>query len=325
MAKQVVKKGDTSRIEYIFIQDSSSTVGAGLTGLVFNSASLVASYNRTQGVRVAVTLATQTVTGAFSSGGFVEVDATNMPGLYRFDPPDAAFATGVDKTVFQLKGAANMAPVNLEYQLVDYDPEDAVRLGLTAMPNAAADAGGGLVISDAGGLDMDAVLSGNTPQTADHTAGIADIPTVAEFDARTLIAASYFDPAVDTVALVTLVNSLATNSVDALALNDDAVTEILTGVWNAARASFQVAGSFGESHAPILNGEAAAGTLSATQSTTNLTAFADDELIGRTIYFITGARAGEASDITDYENLNGRITYSAMTGAASASDRFVVH
>ena len=43
-----------------------------------------------------------------------------------------------------------------EIELVDYDPEDGVRLGLTALPNAAADAGGGLPISDAGGLNMDA-------------------------------------------------------------------------------------------------------------------------------------------------------------------------
>jgi len=45
--------------------------------------------------------------------------------------------------------------------------------------------------------------TGNTPQTADHTAGIADVPTVAEFNARTLAAAAYFDPAADTVATVT--------------------------------------------------------------------------------------------------------------------------
>ena len=52
--------------------------------------------------------------------------------------------------------------------------------------------------------------TGNTKQTADHTAGIADIPTVAEFNARTLVAASYFDPAVDAVANVTLVGTLTT-------------------------------------------------------------------------------------------------------------------
>jgi hypothetical protein len=36
------------------------------------------------------------------------------------------------------------------------DFDDAVRLGLTALPAAAADAAGGLIISDAGGLDADA-------------------------------------------------------------------------------------------------------------------------------------------------------------------------
>lgn len=41
---------------------------------------------------------------------------------------------------------------------------------------------------------------------------LADIPTVAEFEARTLIAASYFDPAVDVVARVTLVDTTTTNT-----------------------------------------------------------------------------------------------------------------
>ena len=48
----------------------------------------------------------------------------------------------------------------------------------------------------------------SVPQTADHTAGIADVPTVAEFEARTIVAASYFDPGADTVALVTTVTTL---------------------------------------------------------------------------------------------------------------------
>lgn len=47
-------------------------------------------------------------------------------------------------------------PVDLRFDVVAFDPADAVRLGLTALPNAAADAAGGLPISDAGGLDMDA-------------------------------------------------------------------------------------------------------------------------------------------------------------------------
>lgn len=161
MAKLTVKKASTDVTVYIFIQDYTSTLGGGLTGLTFETASLVASYVRPLAARAALTLATQTVDGAHSDGGFVEVDATNMPGVYRLDLPDAVCATGVNSVVVMLKGAANMAPVLIEIQLSSYDPNDAVRLGITALPNAAADAAGGLPISDAGALDMDTQIKTN--------------------------------------------------------------------------------------------------------------------------------------------------------------------
>lgn len=41
---------------------------------------------------------------------------------------------------------------------------------------------------------------------------LADIPTAAELEARTLVAANYFDPAADTVARVTLVDTTTTNT-----------------------------------------------------------------------------------------------------------------
>lgn len=150
-----IKKATTDVSVYLFIQDSSVSTGAGKTGLAYNTASLVCYYVRPLAAAAQLALATQTVTGAHSDGGFVEVDATNMPGVYRLDLSDAVCATGVNSVVVMLKGAANMAPVVLEIQLVSYDPNDAVRAGLTALPNAAADAAGGLVISDAGGLDID--------------------------------------------------------------------------------------------------------------------------------------------------------------------------
>jgi len=58
-----------------------------------------------------------------------------------------------------LKGATNMAPVAIEIECDAIDYVDSVRAGLTALPNAAADAAGGLPISDAGGLDMDGLSS----------------------------------------------------------------------------------------------------------------------------------------------------------------------
>jgi len=70
-------------------------------------------------------------------------------------------------------------------------------------------------------------LTGHTAQTADHTAGIADIPTVSEFNARTIVAANYFDPAADAVANVTLCATTTTNT-DVTALNDIAATDIVS-------------------------------------------------------------------------------------------------
>ena len=118
-----IMKAETDVTVYVWIADSSSTTGAGLTGLAFNTASLTAYYVRPLGSNTVITLATQTVTGAHSDGGFVEVSSANMPGLYRLDLPDAVCATGVPGAVVLLKGAANMAPVVLEIQLVDYDPD----------------------------------------------------------------------------------------------------------------------------------------------------------------------------------------------------------
>jgi hypothetical protein len=127
LSKHVITKGATSQSFFVWIADSSSTVGAGLTGLVYNAGSLVASYARPGAVRTAISLATQTVTGAFSSGGFVEVDATNMPGLYRFDVPDAVFASGVNSAAVMLKGATNMVPCVMEFTLAGFDLQTALQ------------------------------------------------------------------------------------------------------------------------------------------------------------------------------------------------------
>jgi len=83
---------DTDKTIYLHLRDS--TTGLAKTGLVFNSAGAVCSYTLPLAARAAITLATQTVTGAHSDGGFVEVDATNCKGLYRLDLPDAAIASG---------------------------------------------------------------------------------------------------------------------------------------------------------------------------------------------------------------------------------------
>lgn len=146
MAKIDILAGATSVSVNVFIRDSSSTTGGGLTGLVFNTASLTAYYALPRAAAVQITLATlAAVTSVYSSGGFKEIDATNMPGWYRLDIPDAALASGrfVD---IHLKGATNMAPTPVEIALTGWNNQDAVRGGLTALPNANAAANGGLPI-----------------------------------------------------------------------------------------------------------------------------------------------------------------------------------
>jgi len=156
MAKREIKAGATDQTIDIFVADSSVSTGAGLTTLVFNTSSLVCYYRKgATGTVTQLTLATQTVGGAHSDGGFVTLGA-NMPGCYRLDLSDTMVATAGMLTIM-LSGATGMAPCPIEIEVVAVDKFDGVRMGLTALPNAAADAAGGLAISDAGGLDLDAI------------------------------------------------------------------------------------------------------------------------------------------------------------------------
>lgn len=169
MKLQVVK-GTTSKLLQVFIQDSSSAVGAGLTGLVFNTASLTAYYYREgAATATAITLATMTL-GTWATGGFIVVDGTNMPGVYQLGIPDAALVTGANSVIVLLKGATNMAPLLLEFQLQNADPYDGVRGGLTALPNAAAAATGGLACLVAHGGTAQAGAAGTITLAAGASA-----------------------------------------------------------------------------------------------------------------------------------------------------------
>jgi hypothetical protein len=122
MAKRTFLAGSTSQSIDIFILDTSSVVGLGLSGLVYNSAGLTCYYRKgATGTATSVTLATQTVGGAWSSGGFKEIDATNMKGVYRFDIPNTVLASTPYAIVY-FYGATNMAPVIAELEIVGYNP-----------------------------------------------------------------------------------------------------------------------------------------------------------------------------------------------------------
>lgn len=101
----------------IFIMDTTSTEGDGLTGLVWNTSGLTCYYARARTASAQLSLASVAVAGAHTDGGFVEIDSTNMPGWYRLDLSDAVVATGVDTVAVHLHGAADMAPLPFDIQL----------------------------------------------------------------------------------------------------------------------------------------------------------------------------------------------------------------
>jgi hypothetical protein len=122
MAKLSIGIGSTSRSEYIYILDITSTSGAGKTGIVYNTSGLSGHFVRSAGSATSISFVTQTATGAWVSGGFAEVSSTLMPGIYRVDIPDIVFSSGSDKSIVMIRGASNTVPVTLEYQLVGSDP-----------------------------------------------------------------------------------------------------------------------------------------------------------------------------------------------------------
>jgi hypothetical protein len=183
--KLIRKPGATSQIFQVFIQDTSSTTGAGLTGLTNASGSLTAYYHRdTDTTATAISLVTMTV-GTFTSSGFKEIDSTNMPGVYQFCPPNAAMAAGATSVIFFLKGATNMAPLPIEVDLqaqVDVSFINAVstssvttinaNIGQTQPVNFTGTGGSALVKSDMVDVAGAAVATG-TAQIGVNVVNIA--------------------------------------------------------------------------------------------------------------------------------------------------------
>ncbi len=137
MAKRQIKIGGDSVIVELFVQDAASVAGAGLAGLLFNSPGLVCYFKRNKdSAATAVTLADIPTLGTFVSGGFKAVSAANMPGVYEFHIPDAAFSLGSETVSIMLHGAANMVPVTLEIELVAESPQIGVLLAPVIHTNA---------------------------------------------------------------------------------------------------------------------------------------------------------------------------------------------
>lgn len=202
----------------------------------------------------------------------------------------------------------------------------------------------------------------NTDMRGTDSANTVVPPSVAQFNARTILSAAYFDPAADTVANVTLVATTTTNTdmrgtdsantvvppsvsqfnartilsaayfdpaADAVA--NVTLTATTTDVTNAVTANAtQIGGSTSAatqlalSTNTIVSAAAITGTLSTTEMTTNLTETTDDHYNGRVIIWTSGVLKDQATDITDYTGSTKLLTYTAVTEAPSNTDTFII-
>jgi len=136
--------GSTSKhTDIALVQNAASTAaGDPVLGLTYNTSGLTAYYRLgATGTLTSISLATQTVTGAYSSGGFVKIDDTHAPGGYRFDIPAACIATAGECNIWFAGApagtAGNMETHQLKIIVTAADLYDATRLGLTALSTLA--------------------------------------------------------------------------------------------------------------------------------------------------------------------------------------------
>jgi hypothetical protein len=136
-----ILKGATDQSVVIRIVDSAD--GTPETGVTSGTGGLDLKYRR-EGATVASLTESDlsALSDAHSDGGMLHIGA----GYYRIDVPDAAFATG-SNGVLVFGTVTGMVVIGCYVPLVDYNPQDAVRLGLSGLANATPGAAGGLLIA----------------------------------------------------------------------------------------------------------------------------------------------------------------------------------
>jgi hypothetical protein len=126
-----LKKGTTSKILLVYALDTADT-RSGKTGLNSQTADCSAAYIREGEAQVARIPLVEGKLGEHRAGSFVEIDSKLLPGVYQFGVPNEMLAPGAETVTLMLKfPGAVIEPISIH--LVAYDPQDADRLGMTAL------------------------------------------------------------------------------------------------------------------------------------------------------------------------------------------------
>jgi hypothetical protein len=142
--------------------DNTEQTGIAHTGVT-------ARYIRQGEAPSSITMASlASATAAYSSGGWFEYDATNQPGLYRFDLPNGMWSSGVDWVALTIKVASTYLFARV-YALTERAPIDNYLL--------LADASFGI------NKLVRSTTPGNTlTVAADGSVGVTDLKTQAKAD-----------------------------------------------------------------------------------------------------------------------------------------------
>ena len=153
-------------------------------------------------------------------------EATNRDGVYSATFTDAA--AGLYKII-----ATNAGGTLLAQWWVD--------LTLTTATFQSYEMPVSVMQSGLSTLDAAGVRSAVGMASANLDTQIADLPTVAEFEARTLLAAAYFDPTLDTVTVGT--NNDKTGY--SLAVTPPTAAAVADAVWDEATSGHTTSGTYG--------------------------------------------------------------------------------
>jgi hypothetical protein len=177
------KRGQGSIIVRVKILNSSVATGAGLTGLSSTSSGLIIStIADTESTATAYTVAasnveTITTNGTYSAPTaskcrFKEVDSTNHKGVYEIQIADARYNVSSAKSLLiSISGATNAAETDVVIPLRDLDPYDAVRAGLTSLPNVASGSAGAIITSGTGTAQLSVSSGAVTAGTVSDKTG----------------------------------------------------------------------------------------------------------------------------------------------------------
>jgi hypothetical protein len=133
--KRKLHAGSVNVTEPLFVLDSTSSSGGGLA-LVYNTPGLVAEYRREgQNAWTPITLSAGTLgtPAASATVGKIISDGA-LVGAHELAWPDNMFAAGATWCEARLRGATNMVPVLMFYELDAVNYQDPAAFGLTDVP-----------------------------------------------------------------------------------------------------------------------------------------------------------------------------------------------